>query len=143
MTIGVWDAWTGQVASEPFEGTNVVVSVAFSPDRKTKLPQALQTRQSESGISNLAKICPTTFTGTPVLDLMMAPGLLVVGPHEELLFWVPKDLQAGLWRPSNTVIAPNSISQNSLLELLGNNVPYPHCLESLILFPVLCLILYV
>ncbi|KIM21961.1 hypothetical protein M408DRAFT_79768 [Serendipita vermifera MAFF 305830] len=97
-TLLVWDAETGAMITRMLRGHGgLVSSVAFSPDGRR-----IVSSSSDSVIrvynAPLASTAPC-FDNSSVIEEGW-----VLGANSELLFWVPPDLRAGLYRPGNTLV---------------------------------------
>lgn len=102
MTIRVWDAKTGEVVIGPLEGhQNRVHSVAVSPNGK-QLVSGSEDRTIR--VWDLAAADPIISPFPCFTDNAKMVEDWVLGPNSELLFWVPHDLQTGLYRPRNKAI---------------------------------------
>jgi WD40 repeat protein len=105
-TIRVWNAHIGNIVSGPLEGhTNYITSVAFSSDVPNIVSGSddntakLWDTQTDNVVSNHIIQSPFSFEN----HSEMKNGW-ILGPHSELLFWVPPSIRDGLWRPANTAV---------------------------------------
>jgi WD40 repeat protein len=111
-TIRFWDADTGESVGVPLQGhTDSVHSVAFlhdgkmlasgSYDHTIRFWNAPKEWSQEDAIRNRALPCkmPQFNDGTKMED-----DGWIMGPNDELLFWVPPIYRAGLHRPSTIVV---------------------------------------
>ncbi|KIM86959.1 hypothetical protein PILCRDRAFT_293290 [Piloderma croceum F 1598] len=111
-TIRVWDMESGNIIAGPFEGhTSSVLSVAFSSDGKRVVSGSDDTTIRIWDVDSDA-----ITTGHHSNDLIVDPSQhyliqdyswangWIIGPHSELLFWVPPLNQLALWLPGNTAV---------------------------------------
>jgi WD40 repeat protein len=144
-TICVWDAETGEAVLKSLYGhTDSVISVSFSPngmciasasfDGTIRLWDVSSNTNSTNSTMINNQILPVKFSSNPnhalpvVEDLLRGtdPGIAfsitedgwILGPMDELLFWVPLEYRRGLWWPRTKVIVGSPITNIDLSRMV-------------------------
>ncbi|KIJ49067.1 hypothetical protein M422DRAFT_161600, partial [Sphaerobolus stellatus SS14] len=92
--IRIWNAYTGELVSGPFEGhTSVVSSVAFSPDGQ-RVVSGSYDKIIRIWNAHTGELVSQLFEGHTDQDTGY-----ITGPNKELIFWIPFSYHERLWLP--------------------------------------------
>ncbi|KIM22020.1 hypothetical protein M408DRAFT_333140 [Serendipita vermifera MAFF 305830] len=122
-TILVWNAETGAIVAGPLKGhTSAVTSVGISPDGRH-----IVSSSRDKTIRIWRDLCHgiqrSSSTSSIFTDSSKMQNGWVLGPHSELLFWVPSTLRPGLCWPRNiNVLGDNTSTKLDLSHFVHGNM---------------------